>query len=79
MSAFLAKRFPDRFQLSGDAIHNRATGESFPLHGSDMHPLEAASYLVQVNLSAADNALRQPPRTLKHLQLLWDFAAPVCC
>ena len=31
------------------AISNRATGESFALQGSDMHPLEAASYLVQVS------------------------------
>ena len=44
----LPERYPDRFRTEDGQLRNLVTGEAFDLQGSDMHPLKAASLLVQV-------------------------------
>lgn len=50
LSEWLPQHYPDRFSTSNGQLHNLVTGEAFDLNAATatMHPLEAASLLVQV-------------------------------
>jgi len=52
LARHLARRFPERFFLSGDGtrIDNRVTGETWELQGGALHPLDTAGRLVQEDL-----------------------------
>ncbi len=46
----LLEHYPDTYDSAGSVVSNRATGESFDLAGSPLHPLELAGRLVQEDL-----------------------------
>lgn len=48
LASFLAERYPDRFQLHGAMLHNAVTGKTLNTEQPEIHPLMAASLLVQV-------------------------------
>jgi len=52
LARHLARRFPERFSLSGDGnrIDNRVTGETWDLRGGALRPLDTAGRLVQEDL-----------------------------
>ena len=57
LGEYLPQRYPDRFHMQGTRLSNRVTGEVFDVAGDSMHPLEAASLLVQVTFCAVCAAM----------------------
>ena len=51
LAEYLPARFPDRFSLNGDLMHNHARGETLNLAEPGTNPLELAALLVQVRMT----------------------------
>ena len=48
LAEWLPQHYPDRFLQSQGQLRNIVSGETFDLAKTDVHPLKAASLLVQV-------------------------------